>query len=287
MSSTGETPETPDPDAGEEQAPERHGRDRHRVRRYVLLGAAALLLVWLAVVVTQVVSAASLLRQGRSDIAFAQEQIGDDLGSFIRLARQADGTPGPAELSERLDDGARSLHDAGERLGSWSLAPLRVLPVIGRQLDSGTTLAGSAADLADDASAAFASLAEIIDAPVEGPADRVAVAERTEAVLQELRTEIADPDLGPREGLTTPLAEARNDFAEEHARLSSTTLEEATTAVEGVTERPPGPQPLPGPRGQQRRDAGWIRDVPAGGHHAGRGRSLRDRRARSHLREPT
>ena len=129
---------------------------------------------------------------------------------------------------------------ASDRVGSPIVAPLRVLPMIGRQLRSVEALAGAAEDLTGSTADAIEALSAEAERNAGTAAERLAAAQRTVVVVDELQAQLESIDLGPSEALVRPLADARNRFAEEHERLVAT-VEQAATAVRGVSDFLEGP----------------------------------------------
>ena len=141
-----------------------------------------------------------------------------------------------APIEQAQGDFARA-HD---RTGSWLLAPLRVLPVVGRQIRSIDALAGSAAEVTGVGVETMKSSRAAIDAQQPGGPGRVALVERLGGIAAASNARLAKVDLGPGDALFGPLADARNDFAEELARLD-TALADLGAASDGLAPLLKGP----------------------------------------------
>ena len=115
---------------------------------------------------------------------------------------------------------ARSRFAAGhDRVDSPLLLPARVLPVVGRQLRSVTALSGAATTVADVAIAGMTDAKPVLDEPGGSNAARAASARRLGELAGRADTRLGRLDLGPRQGLLSPLARARNRLADQVAEL--------------------------------------------------------------------
>ncbi len=174
-------------------------------RRWPLL-LAGLALVWL------VLAGVALLAANR------------DIRSGLRAVDNArDGANATAVVEGRLLPEmrvARSRFAAGhDRVDSPLLVPARVLPVVGRQLRSVTALSGAATTVADVAIAGMTDAQPVLDEPGGSNAARAASARRLGELAGRADTRLSRLDLGPREGLLSPLARARNRLSDQVAEL--------------------------------------------------------------------
>lgn len=190
-------------------------------RRWFLLGGA-LVLAWVLVAGVLLLRAAGDLRAGRD----AAESARDGIDAETLAA----GTPLP-DLRE-----ARDRFRAAERgVGNPLLAPARILPVVGRQLRSVHALSGAAAEVSDAAVEAVIRLQEVLDAADGGgPARLVQVRALRDAVVRASERVAAVDDLGPRVGLVGPLAEARNELADQLADARATLADAAAGSEAGL-----------------------------------------------------
>src|SRR5688500_6363574 len=105
-------------------------------RRLVLRIAAVVVVAWGAAVAIALLGAQRDIRNGLDSVRAAQRAAA------------------PKELIDgrplcQLRDSRRSFQRAEDRLDGIAVRPLRIVPVVGRQLRSVTALAGAAADVSD------------------------------------------------------------------------------------------------------------------------------------------
>lgn len=210
-----------DAEAGHADAlPDPRGPAPRRVRRRVLAGVAVALWSLLAV--------AHLIDAGLS------ARAGLDILEDVRAAAS------PASLRSGHDAGR--LHDAEERFESArarlrlpGLSPLRVLPVLGRQLRSADHLITAAGEVAGTAADAVEQVRGLLEGglPTGGQRGRffAAIAE----VAGEAEKRLAAVDLGPERALVGPLAQGRARAAEELGQLRSS-AGRAHAATAGMAE---------------------------------------------------
>jgi hypothetical protein len=173
-------------------------------RRWWLL-AGLVVLLWGIAVGVLLVQAALDLREGRTAAQAARDDLDTDAVTS--------GRPVPA-----LRRAAARFGSARRASGNPVLAPVRFLPVVGRQLRSVHALSGAAHEVADAAAVAVARASAALESPPAGGPARVAqIRELAETLSQARRRVMAVDDLGPRQGLLGPLASARNDFARDLA----------------------------------------------------------------------
>jgi len=197
-------------------------------RRRLLLVAALVALAWGAYVVVTMARIASDLQDGRDAAAAARELLGAE--------EVADGEPLPD-----LRDAAELFSAADERAGSLLLAPVKVLPVVGRQLRSVDALAGAAAAVADTGVDAIERAQVVFDDPAGGGPDRLAQVEALRQIVDDVADRLASvDDLGPVEGLVGPLADARNELAADllDARRTIQDAQTGAAAVESLVAGP-------------------------------------------------
>ncbi len=173
----------------------------------------ALRLALVAVPIVWLVACAVLGWSARGDITDAEHRV--DLAQSNSLAQIIDGK-GVDQL-RKAESELRQGHDS---LSSPIVAPLRILPVVGRQIDSALALSEASSEALDAGLDALAVVRKTIDregvAPEERPEMLATLADEADKAHRRLLV----LDLGPDEGLVGPLADARADFAE---RLERTT----------------------------------------------------------------
>jgi hypothetical protein len=130
--------------------------------------------------------------------------------------------------------------EARDAVRSPLLAPLRVLPVVGRQVRSVESMTAAAADVVDaGVDAIDASRAELRRTKPQG-AQRVVIAENLSSIAAEAHDRVRRVDLGPSEALVGPLRDARRRFARELRQLEEASLRSAQ-ASRGMAEFLRGP----------------------------------------------
>ncbi|MDG2113108.1 MAG: DUF4012 domain-containing protein [Actinomycetota bacterium] len=120
-----------------------------------------------------------------------------------------------AQLAEVRDDFLAAADD----LGGWQLAPIRLLPVLGRQIRSGAALSGAAAEMIDIGLVLTDEIGTLAD---ELDADRVELTaglRRLESPLSALQVRAEAIDLGPDEALVGVLDSARREARVRHEEL--------------------------------------------------------------------
>lgn len=181
------------------------------MRRRLLFGlVAAGVFVWLLVAGMTLLAARNATRDGTNTLERARgvltpEGIVDGAGLDLLNEANAD--------FERAHDKVRS---------AW-IAPLRVLPVVGRQVRSVDALTSAASNVTEVGIDAMDSARAVLDrVPSDGPA-RVAVSSELAAISASSSERLEDVDLGPSRALLSPLRDARRRFEEELAGLRDST----------------------------------------------------------------
>ncbi|MFM8972641.1 MAG: DUF4012 domain-containing protein [Actinomycetota bacterium] len=195
--------------------------------RTVLLVAVAVLVIWC------VIGAIGLLR------ARSRAQAGID-----RLER-AQSTLRAADLlrGDGLDTLRRANADfaAAHSSTGWAItAPLRILPVVGRQVRSVDALAGAAERVTAVGARATDRAQRAVAEPAEAGPARLALVERLAAIGDDARRDLEGIDLGPSDALIGPLASGRARFDEQldDIRRATTELRLASTGLRRVLTGP-------------------------------------------------
>ncbi|MFV0316435.1 MAG: DUF4012 domain-containing protein [Microthrixaceae bacterium] len=213
---------------------------RQVTARKALLAGGTLVVVWLVLAGVQVFGAYRSATSGLDEMEGLGALATDDLGSFIdSMGGDTDDVPEETAAAQ-LASAATDFSAAKAHLGSVFLAPLRPLPVIGRQLRSAQALATSAETTANAGSVAFDQLNAELAGTAQSPGARLETASTTQRVLEELQAALSGLDAGPAEKLLPPLARARNRFTAEYDRTMET-LDSALVTVRGVNEFLTGP----------------------------------------------
>lgn len=196
-------------------------------RRLALI-LAGVVVAWIGVVGVQTALAYRDLRAGE----LHAEAIRDDLGPSDLLS----GRP-----AERLARAEARFGAARRRLDGWPLAPVRLLPIIGRQLRSAHALAAAAEHVAAAGADGVRDAADAVRAPRDSGPDRVALVRRLRAIASRGRSRLAAVDLGPDRALLVPLADRRAAFAEDVARARAA-ARRAEGALDAVADLLAGPR---------------------------------------------
>ncbi|MDQ3980199.1 MAG: DUF4012 domain-containing protein, partial [Actinomycetota bacterium] len=205
-------------------APRRHHVRPPSRRRFVWLVFG----VWLVCCLVQLALAYGAARQGTRDAQGARRSINST--GFHK-----------SQAEVQMEQARHSLQRAHRHASSPLLAPLRVVPVVGRQLRSFTELTDAAARVAGVASVTAEAVDGIArNARPTGP-ERIATlrvladrAVRAEAALGQVR-------LGPRNGLVEPLRYYRSVLERELASARGT-LRTAAEGLGGVASVLEGPR---------------------------------------------
>lgn len=202
-------------------------RPHWTLRRLVVLGVVGLVLVWSALAVVQ------LLR------AREHAQSGMDL----LQATEAD--LGPAELIrgqglDRMRQARHELEQADAAAGSRFLQPFTILPVVGRQVRSVQALTASAAKVVRVGVHTMEESTTQLDRKTTPGPDRVALVSQLGTIASRASRDLRDVDLGPKQALLGPLADARRKFAGQLGRVR-TAMVDADVAATGIAQMTKGP----------------------------------------------
>ncbi|MFN8037010.1 MAG: DUF4012 domain-containing protein [Acidimicrobiia bacterium] len=200
---------------------------RRARRRWIVAGILVVVVGWLAVAGLQLLAARRAAVRGI-----------DRLEAFKR-------TLSPAELirGHGLDELRRAERDfasAGDDLGSPFVAPLRYLPVLGRQVRSVDALTHSARHVIGAGTTAVTDARREIHGRQSSGPGRVAIVERLGGIAARTSLRLRSVDLGPSEALVGPVARARDRFARELDRLREG-LHSTSTASRGMSDFLRGP----------------------------------------------
>ncbi|MFM7271889.1 MAG: DUF4012 domain-containing protein [Actinomycetes bacterium] len=200
---------------------------RPRRLRAGLTVALLLVAVWAAL------AGAALLRAGDR----AQAGI-DRLESAQRDLHAADVLRG--EGLDAMRDARDDFRAAHAATRSPVVVPLRVLPVLGRQIRSVDALTGAAATVTAAGADATASAQRAVRGRPADGAQRLALLDELHGISTRAGARIRRVRLGPSRALVGPLADARGRFATQLARIDRATAELSDASV-GLTEVLRGP----------------------------------------------
>ena len=190
-------------DAEERVAPSRR---RRWPRRAVVAGVVVVIGAWLGLCAYRMVQADHELRQ-----AVAQSQ---QLRASLTTQELTSGGATP-----QLRQAAAEFVHAHDLLAGPLMAPLRWLPIAGRQLNSAIDLSGSAGRIAAEGTTALDQVHTLLNAPHHTPGQRATVVQNLASVVARLDTDVASANLGPSTGLIGTLADKRDTFADDLSKL--------------------------------------------------------------------
>lgn len=237
----GNLPDADDVPSPPEEATPAVTRARSRITgRRIVFAVVIVLLAWAGAAGILLLGAAKDARTGLDQMQDLRGQATKDLPTFVDSVGGDSDDVAEEVGAQQLLEASHSFADAHDRVTSPVLAPLRYVPVLGRQLDSVIALSGAAETTTREASKAFEQLERVLEGSSEAPDSRVAAANEIATVLGDLHDDLGRIDLGPTEKLLPPLARARNQFVEDYDRVMNT-LGLATTSVDGVVDLLQGP----------------------------------------------
>jgi hypothetical protein len=188
----------------------RHRRSRpHPSPRWglrVVLAVVVVLVVYGAFSAYRLVSAVHQLQRGVDTV---QEVRGELSTSDLET------TPAGPDLQAA----SAQFADAHRSIGGSLLAPLRLLPYVGRQLRSLDDLSGAAATVTSLGHGTLVQAQRLLAAPHATPVERTAVIRRLAGVVSTLNERVDRINLGPSDALVPVLAEKRNTFVRDLNQL--------------------------------------------------------------------
>jgi Protein of unknown function (DUF4012) len=201
------------------------GAPRSR-RRPVIIGVLAVLAVWGAFV------------------AFSLYRARTDTHNGINTLESVQNELTPSELLkgkgvDQLRAAGADFRSARHHVRSPFVLPLKIVPVLGRQVSSVETLTGSAARVVDIGITAVDGARAAVDAGHPVGAARVALVEHIASIADNSAAQLRSVDLGPTH-LIWPLNQARDKFA---TRLSDLrhAIDQLQDASHGLVEFLSGP----------------------------------------------
>ena len=198
-----------------------------RAARRAVLGGVAVLALWLVVAVALVFLAYGDARRGVRAVGGAQGALSPELA-------------GSGDLQRDLLHARRSFDDAAARSGGPLTLPLRLLPVVGRQVRSFHALSNAAAEITRaGADAARRAEAALRSAP--GAQGRVGAIDVLARESDALERRLARVELGPADALVGPLRRRRDELAR-HLADARRTLQRGGDVLVAVRDVLEGPQ---------------------------------------------
>ncbi len=218
---------------------------RSRRRRLTFWGVGSVLVLW-------ALATAVVLALGLRDASHAMAQV-TQAKDNLSAADLVSGGPGP-ELTAAGAGFAR----AKSLLDSPLMAPIDVLPVLGRQLRSVQDLAGAAAQVSDIGAKAVSEAKAVLNQPHHLGPDRITALRRLALLGTWTNAALAKIDTGPSEALIGPVASKRADFLRQldQARARLAHASAVATAVAGVLQGPQNYLVLMGNNAEMRAGSG-------------------------------
>lgn len=176
------------------------------LRRRILTGLLLVAMVWIGFGVWSSISGVRAALSARDGL----ERVLDEHATEDIAQGAAD-----AELAEVRDN----FRGAAGDLGGWQLAPVRWLPVVGRQIRSGAALSGAAAEMIDIGLVLTDEVGALADDLDEDRVDLTTGLRRLAEPLSSLQLRAEAIDLGPDEALVGVLSSARREATVRHAEL--------------------------------------------------------------------
>ena len=221
-----------------------------RRRRLIVWGIAALVVLWgLAVGVT--------LAVGLRDASHATAEV-TQAKNNLSAADLVSGGPGP-----QLRAAGAQFQQAKSLLDSPLMAPIDILPVLGRQLRSVQDLAGAAGQVSDIGATAVTEARGVLNAPHHLGPDRVTALRRLAQLGAQTNAALVKIDTGPSEALIGPVQAKRNEFLRQLGQ-AETKLQHASSvasAVAGILQGPEHYLVLMGNNAEMRAGSGTFLEV--------------------------
>jgi len=186
------------------------------------------------VVVLWLIAVAVVLVLGVRDASHATAEV-NQAKSNLSAADLVSGGAGP-----QLAAAGAEFSRAKSLLDSPIVAPLDILPVLGRQLRSVQDLAGAAAQVSHIGATAVTEARTVLDAPHQFGPDRITALHRLALLGQFTDAALAHIDSGPDQALIGPVASKHDAFIRQLDQ-ARTTLQHASavaTAVAGILQGP-------------------------------------------------
>jgi hypothetical protein len=197
-------------------------------RRRITAIVIALVVIWAAAVVIDLVVAADHIHHGEAAIQSARQGLSADAilsGAPVGSLRSAES----------------NFSTAHGLLSSPLLWPVDVLPVAGRQVRSVQDLSSAAEQVAHTGIGAVGRSQSLLRLPHTAGPDRVTVLQQLASLAASTHQALAGVNLGPVQGLISPLQHERNTFQADLTQIQ-TTLARASEAASSAATILQGPQ---------------------------------------------
>lgn len=197
-----------------------------RWRRRLLRALFALVGLWLVAAGALVVLGVRAGERGRDELTAIEHRI--DVADVLAGDRDV------------LRAARQQFADADRRLSHPLVRPLRVVPVLGRQLRAASGIASSTSDLLGAGQRAVDAVADAVEDGIGTGAERLELLDQVQAELAQLAAEVDGVDLGPDDALVGPLDRARREAARRIDDLR-TGLHDAAAVLHAIDEILTGP----------------------------------------------
>ncbi len=192
-------------------------------RRWKITAAVvALVVIWAAAAVVELVVAAEHIRHGQAAVESARQGL------------SADGILSGAPV-ESLRSAQSDFSSAHGLLSSPLLWPVDVLPVAGRQLRSVQDLSEAAEQVAQVGIGAVGRSQALLRLPHTAGPDRVAALHQLASLAASTHSALAGVNLGPDQALIGPLARVHNTFSTDLTQVRTTLARTSVAASAAAT----------------------------------------------------
>lgn len=139
-----------------------------------------------------------------------------------------------------IESAQRDFESARDRARSPLLAPLRMVPLVGRQIDSFASISAAAGEVAAAGVQGAQAAREALDGDIAPGAPRVATLRELADIAETTSARIATIPLGPRNDLIGPVARGRDELAAEKDSVELALLytRDAANSLADILEGP-------------------------------------------------
>lgn len=169
-----------------------------------------------------------------------------DAAKGLEMVEEARSKSSPGQLveggaTEPLARARASFRSSSRLMGSPVLAPLRLLPVVGRQLRSGQALTEAAAEVCSIGVDAVGQAQQTLSKPHATGPERIVLLREMGRLSADVDSHLAQVELGPGRALVGPLASKRRELERNLAEVR-TSLRDGGAALEGLSSLLAGPR---------------------------------------------
>ncbi len=170
----------------------------------------------------------------------------NDATEGLAMVEEARAHSSPGDLlegraTEPLTKARTSFRSSSRLMGSPVLAPLRLLPVVGRQLRSGEALTRAAAEVSGIGVDVVGEAKQILEKPHATGPERIVLMRDLSRLSGSAEARLRSVELGPGRALVGPLASKRREL-EEKVTDARAGLRDSGTALEGLATMLSGPR---------------------------------------------